>query len=426
MGMKTNLVLGVAAVAVIAGGAYWLTQHKEMGGHAEAMLSTPPGITFQKVKVGRVVYVPGASSDAPALVTVYADSSGHTLYTFDKDTPGKSACAGDCAKAWPPVAAEATATPTGNWTIITRDDGSKQWALRGKPLYTFTKDKKVGDNNGQNADEVWHMAALQASEGMKIPYGISVQEVAEAAGQALVDPQGMALYAYKGDVKSGKLDCGNGPCSSVWHALEAGQLANPTGDFTIVNRDDGIQQWAYRGRPLFTYGKDVEIGDANGKGVDRKFDVAVVERYYMPPGVSIISNEKKGGLLTDANGMTLYARDRVSFNGTGGHSARGGDRGNPDTGLLIGLSGCDANCTQTWVPLKAPPDAKPSGYWMLMKRDDGSQQWAYQGYAVYTYSGDRKPGDTIGQDTYTLLVNDGEKVADARHGLGLYWRTTSP
>lgn len=425
MSMATNVSLGVVAVAAIAAGAYVLTQHKGMG-HSEAVLSTPPGVTFQKVKVGKVVYVPGASSDAPALVTVYADSSGHTLYTYDKDVePGKSACAGDCANAWMPIAA-ADATPTGNWSIISRDDGSKQWALRGKPLYTFAKDKKVGDNNGQNVDEVWHMATLQASEGMKIPYGISVQEVAEAAGQALVDPEGRVLYAFDGDVGNGKPECEKGPCSSDWRPLEAGQLANPTGDFTIIGRADGIQQWAYKGRPLFTYAKDVEIGDANGTGVDRKLEVAMVERYFMAPGVSIIPNEKKGGLLTNANGMTLYARDRVSFNGTGGHSARGGDRGNPDTGLTIGLSGCDADCTHTWVPLKAAPDAKPTGYWMLMKRDDGSEQWAYQGYALYTYTGDRKPGDTIGQDTYNLVVNDGEKVADARHGLGLYWRTTSP
>jgi predicted lipoprotein with Yx(FWY)xxD motif len=270
------------------------------------------------------------------------------------------------------------------------------------------------------------MAALQASEGMKLPFGIGVQEVAEAAGQVLVDPQGMAIYAFDGDVKSGKAECATGPCGADWRPLQAGQLANPVGDFTIVDRDDGIQQWAYQGRPLYTYAGDAEIGDANGKGVDKKFQLAMVERYYMPDGVSIMPNEKKGGLLTTADGKTLYARDRVGFNGTGGHSARGGDRGTPDLGLTLGLSGCDADCIQTWQPLIAAPDAQPSGYWMLLKRDDGRQQWAYQGYALYTYTGDRKPGDMIGQDTYNLIVNDGEKVADARHGLGLYWRTTSP
>ena len=143
--------------------------------------------------------------------------------------------------------------------------------------------------------------------------------------------------------------------------------------------------------------------------------------------MTIRPNESKGGLLTTADGKTLYARDRVSFNGTGGHSARGGDRGNPDTGLTIGLSGSDADCMNTWQPLIAAADAQPSGYWMLLPRDDGKKQWAYQGYALYTYAGDKKPGDTIGQDTYNLIVNDGpEKLADARHGLGLYWRTTSP
>ena len=428
MSATSNLVLGVVAVAAIGAGVYFFGQQKTGGStKMEAVLSTPPGITFQKVKVGRVVYVPGASSDAPALVTVYADSKGLTLYTYDKDTePNKSACAGDCVKAWPVAVAPADAQPTGNWTIVARDDGAKQWALHGKPLYTSVKDKKIGDNGGQNADDVWHMTAVAPADTMKLPLGISVQEVAEAAGQVLVDARNLPLYAYDGDVKSGKVDCEKGPCGADWKPVLAGQLANPVGGFTIIDRDDGIQQWAYKGHPLYTYGGDVEIGDANGKGVDKKFQLAMIEQYYTPSGVSILANEKKGGLLTTADGKTLYARDRVAFNGTGGHSARGGDRGNPDLGTLIGVTGCDSDCAKDWHPFLAAAGSQPSGYWTLFKREDGAQQWAYQGYALYTYTGDRKPGDMIGQDTYTLLINDGQKVADARHGLGLYWRTTSP
>ena len=66
---------------------------------------------------------------------------GKPLYTFANDrTPGKSSCNGGCASAWPPLAAAADAKDDGDWTVITRDDGSKQWAYKGKPLYTYRAD----------------------------------------------------------------------------------------------------------------------------------------------------------------------------------------------------------------------------------------------------------------------------------------------
>lgn len=69
------------------------------------------------------------------------DATGKPLYTFARDTtPGKSACNGPCATAWPPMAATAADKGAGDWTVITRDDGSKQWAYKGKPLYTYAKD----------------------------------------------------------------------------------------------------------------------------------------------------------------------------------------------------------------------------------------------------------------------------------------------
>ncbi|HEX4571071.1 MAG TPA: hypothetical protein VH184_11640 [Dongiaceae bacterium] len=88
---------------------------------------------------------------------VLADANGMTLYTFDKDTSGKSNCNGECAEYWPPVKAAADAKPVGDLTIITRDDGSKQWADGGKPLYTFVKDKKPGDVAGDNYKNIWHI-----------------------------------------------------------------------------------------------------------------------------------------------------------------------------------------------------------------------------------------------------------------------------
>jgi len=87
------------------------------------------------------------------------DAKGMTLYTFDKDTtPGKSACNGQCLTNWPALVAASNDMAMGDWTVITRDDGNKQWAYKGKPLYTFAHDAKAGDMTGDGRGNVWHMA----------------------------------------------------------------------------------------------------------------------------------------------------------------------------------------------------------------------------------------------------------------------------
>ncbi len=90
---------------------------------------------------------------------VLVNASGMTLYTFDKDVPGsnKSTCNDACIKLWPAATAAANAKPEGNFTVISRDDGSRQWAYNGKPLYTYSGDKKAGDKNGDNFRDVWHV-----------------------------------------------------------------------------------------------------------------------------------------------------------------------------------------------------------------------------------------------------------------------------
>jgi len=90
---------------------------------------------------------------------VLTDGSGMTLYTFDKDAGGKSACNGPCAANWPPLMAAANAKPEGAFTVVVRDDGSKQWAQGGKPLYTWKNDKKPGDITGDGfLNGAWHIA----------------------------------------------------------------------------------------------------------------------------------------------------------------------------------------------------------------------------------------------------------------------------
>ena len=120
---------GAAAVLLFVGGAY-------------AQMAMAPAKTADTAKGKTLV-----------------DAKGMTLYTFDRDAGGKSACNGPCATNWPPLKADAGAKAMGEWSVVARDDGSPQWAYRGKPLYTWSKDAKPGDVTGDGfLNGAWHVA----------------------------------------------------------------------------------------------------------------------------------------------------------------------------------------------------------------------------------------------------------------------------
>jgi predicted lipoprotein with Yx(FWY)xxD motif len=102
------------------------------------------------------------ATDAPTKTGdgVLVGANGMTLYTFDKDAAGsgKSLCNGPCATNWPPLGAAAGDVASGDYSIVTRDDGARQWALKGKPLYFWAKDQKPGDKTGDGLNGVWRVA----------------------------------------------------------------------------------------------------------------------------------------------------------------------------------------------------------------------------------------------------------------------------
>ncbi len=90
---------------------------------------------------------------------VLTDEKGMTLYTFAKDSVGKSACNGKCAANWPPLMAAAGDKASGGYSVIKRADGKMQWAYKDKPLYTWVKDTKPGDITGDGfLNGAWHIA----------------------------------------------------------------------------------------------------------------------------------------------------------------------------------------------------------------------------------------------------------------------------
>lgn len=89
------------------------------------------------------------------------DAKGRALYTWDGDTrPGRSDCDGQCRLLWPPIMADADARPKGPFDLALRSDGSRQWALKGKPLYRWKSDRKFGDAGGDGVNDTWHLVKV--------------------------------------------------------------------------------------------------------------------------------------------------------------------------------------------------------------------------------------------------------------------------
>jgi predicted lipoprotein with Yx(FWY)xxD motif len=89
--------------------------------------------------------------------TVLVDARGMTLYTYTDDEPGVSNCGMICREYWPPALAPADAQPSGDITLVTLDDGTKQWAYNDRPLYTYVEDKAPGDVTGEGVEGEWYV-----------------------------------------------------------------------------------------------------------------------------------------------------------------------------------------------------------------------------------------------------------------------------
>ena len=91
---------------------------------------------------------------------VVSTTNGMTLYTYDKDTANQSTCYGECAQNWPPYLANGAYKPFDQMTIVSRTDGTQQWAYDGHPLYTFVQDKAPGEIKGNGFHNNWHVVLV--------------------------------------------------------------------------------------------------------------------------------------------------------------------------------------------------------------------------------------------------------------------------
>jgi len=218
------------------------------------------------------------------------------------------------------------------------------------------------------------------------PPEITIQDT--PVGPMLADVKGFTLYVTDRDKDAGKSSC-FGPCAEQWVPLRAQTDTQPFGEWSLVPREDGRPQWAYKGRPLYRYRWEGKARWAEAQnevwryaslsswpvpGAGRRgFAAAPASaKVVLPPSPGGITGQvtRRGNVFADSKGMTLYS-----------HSPS---------------SACAGSCLESWVPLAAPQAASPLGGWTIVAKDDGTQQWAYQGRPVYRSLKDLKPSDTNG------------------------------
>ncbi len=431
---SSNLVmLSALSLGLLAGSA---SAREEAGAQSFVIEAAPPGIL-----VTDLIMETGGYGARKTLKPAYATAEGAKLYTYDSDkTPGQSECYDECASKWKAFVPPAGFKAAAGWSVIQRRDGTAQVALKGKPLYTSVAEatpapaaEKIAEAaNGAAAGEgekkekekvkdegPWHLAAFSPLEGFEKPAQISVSEMFRVSGQVLVDANGMTLYTYAADTAPNKSACSDA-CTATWIPAEAGALVQPAGDFTIISRKDGFRQWAYKGKPLYRYFGDTLAGDINGYGVSPSWHVAKIVNYFMPTNVAIHHSPRHGEMLVTTVGQSLYALDKHRYS-VGQHNVKRSSyqRGSPDTAAAVlkdAAFTCEQECAQTWKPFVAQADAKPTMLWTIVARNDGSRQWAYMGYPLYTNTADKALGDTRGHDEY--------HITDPNNAV--YWRVVLP
>jgi len=216
------------------------------------------------------------SSDSPPKIVITSngefgdiltDSSGMTLYIFDRDTEGVSNCPGGCLGNWPPLLTEYGAVAIGDITgtiaTIDRGDGIKQVTINGFPAYYWKGDVTEGETSGNGVENNWWVFNTDGTP--QRPAKIALAEHS-SLGSILTDGAGISLYLFDNDT-AGMSSCSGG-CLNSWPALltEYGTAAtnDVTGTLGTITRGDGSLQVTVNDMPVYYWVNDAVAGDAGG------------------------------------------------------------------------------------------------------------------------------------------------------------------
>lgn len=351
---------------------------------ANAQAELPPDVILQEVGHGWLL----------------RDAEGMSLYVTDRDfKPSESTCKEECAEQWPPLIAGDDATGGGEWTIVAREDGSRQWAFRGKPLYRYSGDAAAGDTFGDGLQNVWHIAM----KPIETPTRVDIRRI--MLGHVLVEADTQrTLYIHDDDAPENPA-C-SAECARTWTPLKAPLMASGRNDWSVITRDDGTRQWAYKGKPLYNFAGDLNPGEALGHQEEGKWRAAILEPRPPLPDWVTVQGSDTGYILADEEGKTLYGRTTSRLR-------------NPPSEIHALRQQIEDECGvecpgSPWIPVIASADDRSLANWTLVARDDGKQQWAFKGEPLYTNELDEIPGALhgirSGDRSWHALMLSGEQM----------------
>ena len=201
------------------------------------------------------------------------------------------------------------------------------------------------------------LLALSTTSHAQAQWPADMAVVEMGAGQLFVDQGGFTLYTYKQDqLKPGSSACVE-DCVKQWPPLAPEGGAEGVGDWSVIRRPDGSDQWAYKSRPVYRHALDTHPGAMVGEKASVQWDV-LFEPFKTPSGV-IIQGTELGQVLADVEGHRIYA----NIHGE-----------------------CDGDCMAGWHPVNAPWIAQDIGeHWEAVPGEDGAPQWAYQGARLFIH-----------------------------------------
>ena len=386
---------------------------------------------------------PGFRVEASPEGPVFADADGMTLYKWPQhklrngysgESPGTPGCYDEvlmvtaglmspyppgiklpeidarpsCTDLWKPVAASEDAEEVDKWTVVERQDGTRQWAYDEQPLYTSIRDKQPGDVLGGTRRRYGgDSPAYRVPVGppARIPPGFAIRST--SIGRMLTTDRNASVYAFDSDTATSS-SC-EGACLTNWKPVLASSLARELGEWTHFERSPGVRQWVFRGKPLYTYELDQSSWSQQGSDVPGWNNVftQLADSY---PSSFRVQPTIIGNVLATAEGKSIYIYN------CGEDSADQLGCDHPDDTQVYRFAMCGggdpAKCLEHWpYVIAGENEVSENRTWTIVWIDPltgrfatpgqtgALRVWAYRDRPVYTFGGDKRPGDLHGGGT---------------------------
>ena len=250
---------------------------------------------FNRPESGAVRHPVGPDANAPSQFVIRTTMRGRlvtmrdgwSVYSYDGEGRGKAKCFDACVESWEPVVAAQYARNIGDWTIVERAPGIRQWAFRGAPVYRRPADPKAGALDGA---DIPHWNNIYTQLAPEPPKGFTMKDT--MIGVVLGDSKGMTVYRYVcTDDAVDQLSCdtpeapqvyrfsvcGGGDvdrCVKTFPYIEAPAGVKPdsqswdtvyvdpkTGKRATASQAGALNVWTFRGRPVYTFAGRKGYGD---------------------------------------------------------------------------------------------------------------------------------------------------------------------